>query len=296
MQVVIWDDMKAKQVAEVSGLRNTVRGVQITRTRIAVAMQNKMQLYSLEKKPKLLVSYETANNLLGLCCMTDQLLAFPGRTDGQLQLIHLSTDTVSIIPAHESALQAIAISADGEYVATASERGTLINVFSANSGAKLAVFRRGADFATMFSLAFSPSSNILACASDKSTLHLFDVGKHTQPNGSAARMVQEGQAGGRWGVLSKIPLMPRLFRDEYSFVSAPFQAGDEPLVGGLPISQDPTLGTSRPVKGMIGWIDDCSMVVVGAGKDARWEKFVIVQSEDGPKLIREGWKRYMGTM
>lgn len=297
MQVIIWDDSKAKSVAEVDGLRNLVRGVQLSRQRIVIMMQNRVQVYTLQKKPRLLVSYETANNLLGLCCLTDDLLVIPGRTVGQLQIVHLATDSVSIIPAHETALQAMAVSGEGDYVATASERGTLVNVYSTASGARVACFRRGADFATMFSLAFSPSGQILACTSDKSTLHLFDVGKHTQASGSASNKAREGeQAPSRWGMLSKLPMMPRLFRDEYSFVSAPFEAGDEPLVGGLPMTADPTLGTSRPAKGIVGWIDEETLVVVGAGKDARWEKFKIKQTEVGPSLVKEGWKHYLGAM
>jgi hypothetical protein len=90
--------------------------------------------------------------------------------------------------------------------------------------------------------------------------------------------------------------MPRVFSDVYSFASAPFEAGDEPLTGGLPLSQTTTLGTSRPPKGVIGWIDEDSLVVVGAGKDARWEKFIVAPGEDGKRVCyREGWKRYLGN-
>lgn len=96
--------------------------------------------------------------------------------------------------------------------------------------------------------------------------------------------------------MGKIPLMPRVFSDVYSFASAHFEAGDEPLIGGLPISEGTTLGTSRPPKGIIGWTSEDTLVVVGAGKDARWENFVITESEDGRRhCVREGWKRYLGN-
>lgn len=302
--MVIWDDIQHKLVVEITGLKNIVRGLQLSKNRIIVAMQNKVQVYSLEKKPKILASYETANNLLGLCRLTNKLLAFPGRTDGQLQLVHLDTESVSIIPAHTNSLQCITLSRDGEYVATASEKGTIINVFSTSSGAKMANFRRGADSAVMFDLAFSPSGKYLACTSDKLTLHLFDIGKHTNPSPSEAGdgntdTIAAGTSSTpaltstrAWGFLGKLPLMPRIFRDEYSFVSAPFECGSEPLVGGIPLTQSPTLGTSRPPKGIIGWVSENSLVVVGAGQDPRWEKFAIVSESGGPKLFREGWKRY----
>lgn len=150
---------------------------------------------------------------------------------------------------------------------------------------------------------------MLACTSDKSTLHIFDVPhpkkspRHppspkspqfgTSPT-SGAGVSDDGR--GKWGILGKIPLMPRVFSDVYSFASAPFEAGDEPLAAGAPISESTTLGTSRPTKGIIGWIGEDSLLVLGAGKDARWEKFIVSEGEDGRRFcVREGWKRYLGV-
>lgn len=90
--------------------------------------------------------------------------------------------------------------------------------------------------------------------------------------------------------------MPRVFSDVYSFASAPFEAGDESVIGGLQVSENTTLGTVRPSKGVIGWVGEESLVVVGAGCDARWEKFVICVGDDGRRYCaREGWKRYLGN-
>jgi hypothetical protein len=106
----------------------------------------------------------------------------------------------------------------------------------------------------------------------------------------------DGEGKGKWGILGKIPLMPRLFSDVYSFASTPFEAGDDALVGGLPLSDSTVLGTSRPPKGLIGWINEDSLVVVGAGRDPKWEKFVITMGDDGRRYcVREGWRRYLGN-
>lgn len=146
---------------------------------------------------------------------------------------------------------------------------------------------------------------MLACTSDKSTLHIFDVPHPRRParqtpatpqhQGGVGGPVEGNDGKGKWGVLSKLPLMPRMFSDTYSFASAPFEAGDEPLNGALPLSESTTLGTSRPPKGVIGWLDETTLVVVGAGKDARWEKFVVQEGPDGRRHVgRAGWKRYLG--
>lgn len=292
--------MKGKVALEITAL-TAVRGVQLARERIVVVLQNSVRVYSFAKTPDLLHIYETADNTSGLCCLSDKKLAFPGRTAGQIQLVELATGNVSIIPAHSSALRAIQLSPDGELLATASEMGTLIRVYSTSNCARVAELRRGIDPATIFSLAFSPSGTMLACTSDKSTLHIFDVPHPRKP--PTHRSHHHGSAGvdgtdgvGKWGILSKIPLMPRVFSDVYSFTSAPFEAGDETMIGGISFSEGAALGTSRTPKGVIGWIGEDSLVVIGAGHDARWEKFVIVDGEDGRRhCVREGWKRYLGN-
>lgn len=291
--------MKGKVALEITAL-TAVRGVQLGRERIAVVLQNSVRVYSFAKPPDLIHVYETADNMLGLCCLSEKKMAFPGRTAGQIQLVELTTGNVSIIPAHSSALKAIAISPDGELMASASEMGTLIRIYSTTNGARIAELRRGIDPATIFSLAFSPSGTLLACTSDKSTLHIFDV-PHPRKSSSHHRHNSPGHGDngdgtGKWGILSKIPLMPRVFSDVYSFTSAHFEAGNETVVGGIPFSEGLALGTSSPPKGVIGWIDENSLVVIGAGHDARWEKFVMVDGEDGKRhCVREGWKRYLGN-
>ncbi|KAL7948498.1 WD40-repeat-containing domain protein [Trichoderma barbatum] len=297
-KAIIWDDMKGKVALEISAL-SPIRGVQLSRERIVVVLQNSVRVYSFAKPPELLHVYETADNVLGLCCLSDKKLAFPGRTTGQIQIVELATGNVSIIPAHSSALKAIQLSSDGELLASASETGTLIRVYSTSNCARLAELRRGIDPATIYSLAFSPSGSLLACTSDKSTLHIFDVPHPKRP--SAHRSPQPGGATpeadvGKWGILSKIPLMPRVFSDVYSFTSAPFEAGNESMIGGIPFSEGTVLGTTRPPKGVIGWISEDSLAVIGAGQDARWEKFTLVDGEDGKRhCVREGWKRYLGN-
>ncbi|KAI1077553.1 WD40-repeat-containing domain protein [Whalleya microplaca] len=309
-KVIIWDDSKGKTALEIATL-TAVRGVQISKTRVAVALQNSVRVYAFQKPPQPLARYETADNLLGLCCLTDKYLVFPGRTPGQVQVVHIETESVSIIPAHSSNLRALQISSDGELIATASEKGTIIRIFSTSSCAKIAERRRGTEFAAVYSLRFSPSGDMLACTSDKGSLHIFEVPSPRRPTSSTAHRptASPGLAGSssggsssnadsrnKWGFLSNIPFGP--FSDVYSFTSAPFETGDEPLLPSNPrhVGESPVLGTSRPIKGVVGWVSDRSLVVVGAGQDARWEKFVLQTGEDGRLVVvREGWKRYLGN-
>lgn len=169
--------------------------------------------------------------------------------------------------------------------------------------------RRGVDHATIYSLAISPSGQLLAVTSDKSTLHIFDIPHPSKPprsdNSNGHRRMTSMGSGGtspglsdvdssqKWGILGRIPLLPRVFSDVYSFASAHFEIGDESLPNSLGSISD---SIPRPPKGVIGWTSDSSMIVIGAGRDGRWEKFVIADGEDGKRYcVRDGWKRYLGV-
>lgn len=173
----------------------------------------------------------------------------------------------------------------------------MIRTFATANYTRLEELRRGVDYAVIFSLAFSPSSTLLAVTSDKSTLHVFDV---PRPQNKAHRSqspasATEEAANQKWGLLGRVPLLSRIFSDVYSFASAHFEMGDEiAQVSGSPQPVSSSLG--RAPKGIIGWSDDQTILVIGAGREGRWEKFVLRDGGDGRRYcIRDGWKRYLGS-
>ncbi|OJJ48330.1 hypothetical protein ASPZODRAFT_14472 [Penicilliopsis zonata CBS 506.65] len=295
-KLVIWDDAKQKAVITLE-FRTSVLGVRLSKSRIVVTLLNSIHIFAFTNPPQKLSVFETSDNPLGLACLGQKLLAFPGRSPGQVQLVELETGNVSIIPAHSTPLRAMTLSPDGEVLATASEAGTLVRVYSTSNCAKIAELRRGVDHAVIFSLAISPSNALLAVTSDKSTLHIFDL---PHPRALSRRSQSPSPASDevtnqKWGILGKIPLLPRVFSDIYSFASAHFEMGDETPPGSHYAS--PPLGSSlaRSPKGVIGWLDERTIVVIGSGREGRWEKFVLRDGDDGRRhCIREGWKRYLG--
>ena len=118
--MVIWDDNKQKAAITLE-FRTTVNRVRLSRTRIIVALQNSIHIYAFSSPPEKLAVFETADNPLGLCCLGTKIVAFPGRTPGQVQIVEIGTGNVSIFPAHGSPLRAMDLSPDGEVLATASE-------------------------------------------------------------------------------------------------------------------------------------------------------------------------------
>lgn len=285
-------------------------GVRLSKSRIIVALLNSIHVFAFSTPPQKLSVFETTDNPQGLACLGKKLLAFPGRSLGQVQLVELETGNISIIPAHSTPLRAMCLSPDGEVLATASEavclilptywsraneQGTLVRVFATSNCAKIAELRRGVDHAVIFSLAISPLNALLAVTSDKSTLHVFDLPHPRNPSRSQSpSSPSEENSSHKWGILGKLPLMPRFFSDVYSFASAHFEIGEEAPPGSVYL---PPLGTSfgRLPKGVIGWSDEQTILVIGSGREGRWEKFVIGEREEGKRYcVRQGWKRYLG--
>ena len=91
-------------------------------------------------------------------------------------LIKLFDDPKEVlIPAHNSPIACIAMNNDSSFVVTASDKGTLIRVWSCATGEKLYELRRGIDVATIICLHFNLSSSYLLCSSDKGTIHVFAI-------------------------------------------------------------------------------------------------------------------------
>ncbi len=58
-------------------------------------------------------------------------------------------------------------------LATASDKGTVVRVFSVPDAKKLWQFRRGSQSARIFSINFNLTSSLLAVSSDSSTIHIY---------------------------------------------------------------------------------------------------------------------------
>ena len=91
-----------------------------------------------------------------------------------------------MIEAHNSPLSCIALNNDGTLLATASEKGTIIRVFSIPDAQKLYQFRRGSIPARIYSMSFNSTSTLLCVSSATETVHIFRLGA---PNASRSNSI-----------------------------------------------------------------------------------------------------------
>ncbi|KAL9081951.1 MAG: hypothetical protein Q9159_006868 [Coniocarpon cinnabarinum] len=283
---------------------------------------NQVHLYTHSREAiRPIGKYATATNLCGICELGDKTCVFPARSPGQIHVIRLGDthegqrDVISqtIIPAHNDPLRALCLTQDEEIVCSASTKGTLIRMHSTTNSARLGELRRGVNPAEVYSLAASPSGGQLAVTSNTNTLHVFNLPtSHLQqrvaPPPSSPRALSASPRADqqsvqsspspvsaspptdsgsylnwqKWGSLAKMPFAPRVLTDVYSFAHVAFDPG-----------QDEFPGVDR-TKGLVGWVDDETIVVLSAGKDARYERFELKLDDNEPATLRRvGWSRYM---
>jgi len=105
---------------------------------------------------------------------------------GDVLLFSTRTLTVAnVIQAHKSPLSFLSIKSTGSLLATSSDKGTVIRVWSIPGAEKLYQFRRGTREAKIYSMNFNLVSTLLAVSSVHDTVHIFKLGQQAaSKNGS----------------------------------------------------------------------------------------------------------------
>lgn len=171
---------------------NTIKTVKLNRARLVVCLEESLYIHNIRDMKVVHTIRDTPINSNGLCALAADsdncYLAYPGSAvSGELQIFDaVNLNAKTMIPAHDSPLAAMAFSLNGSEIATASEKGTVIRVFSVNDGTKLYEFRRGVKrCVSISSLSFSTCKQYLCCSSNTETVHIFKLEK--APTTSAER-------------------------------------------------------------------------------------------------------------
>lgn len=187
--------------------------VRLNRKRLAVVLESEIYLYDISNM-SLLFTIPTSPNPGAICALSPSsencYIAYPlpkpredsgdkrpahapplstyvAPTSGEVLVFDtLTLKAVNVIEAHRSPLCCICLNSEGTLLATASETGTIIRVFSVPGGQKLYQFRRGTYPSTIYSMSFNLSSTLLCVSSTSDTVHIFRLGAPPPGNNSAA--------------------------------------------------------------------------------------------------------------
>ncbi|KAM5541888.1 hypothetical protein V8D89_004617 [Ganoderma adspersum] len=97
-----------------------------------------------------------------------------------------SLTVANVIQAHKSPISFLSVNAAGTLLATASDKGTVIRVWSIPGAEKLYQFRRGTREARIYSINFNLVSSLLCVSSAHDTVHIFKLGQGHGRGGAGA--------------------------------------------------------------------------------------------------------------
>lgn len=205
---------------------NTILAVRLNRVRLLVVLEESLYIHNIRDMKVLHTIRDTPPNPSGLCALSvnsdNCYLGYPGSNQiGEVQIFDcVNLRAVTMVPAHDSPVAAMAFNSAGTKLSTASEKGTVIRVFAIPDGIKLYEFRRGVKrCVTINSLAFSHDSLFLCASSNTETVHIFKL--------EAPKKEPTDEAGGLMGYFGKalspssyLPVhVAEVFNQERAFAS-----------------------------------------------------------------------------
>jgi len=139
----------------------------------------------------LLFSIDTSPNPKGICALCpgdNSLLIYPASAEkGDVVVFDaLSLKILHIIQAHGTPVSKLTINSTGTMFASASEKGTVIRVFSLLDISKSWQYRRGSLPAVVFSIRFSWDSTLLCASSETGSIHIFKIETNPVPEVSSS--------------------------------------------------------------------------------------------------------------
>ncbi|BFZ58996.1 autophagy protein [Savitreella phatthalungensis] len=181
----------------------SILALQMNRKRLAVVLERQIYLYDISNM-RLLHTIETPMNQLAVCALSPSaeksILCYPAQVSGLTDAVHappksasivsgdvliydtLNCQPINVLEAHRASLAMLQVNHTGELLATASEKGTIIRIFSLPEGSRLWELRRGSLPARITSIAFDSLSAYVAVSSNSETVHVFRL----QADGSEA--------------------------------------------------------------------------------------------------------------
>lgn len=182
--------------------KQSIVAIQMNQRRLAVLLENSISVLDVNDMSHLHTIQDCPSNKNGISAICGDnehsYMAYPGSnlmgTVNVFDTVYLKS--VLAIQAHNSPIAALAFNTTGNLIATASEKGTVIRVFSLSDGQKLHEFRRGVKrLASICSLHFYESL-YLSCSSNTETIHVFklDTDADQRVNKTIGWMEYLGQA------------------------------------------------------------------------------------------------------
>ena len=202
-KIVIWDDHQGKIMIQIRFNSNIIK-VKLREDCIISILENRIYLLDINtlETIDILDTFDNPNGIFSMSNINNKLnIAFP-QNKGKIQLEYYNIikenfkkDETKIINAHESFIAFLTLNNEGNVLATASDKGTLIRLFNVYNQEMIAELRRGTKNTTINCLAFDINTEFIACTSEVGTVHIFyiqEINKLFEKNEDKTKSNNEG--------------------------------------------------------------------------------------------------------
>jgi WD40 repeat protein len=182
-KIIIWDDHQGKIIIQIR-LNSDIIKVKLREDCIISILENRIYLLDINtlETIDILDTFDNPNGIFSMSNINNKLnIAFP-HNKGKIQLEYydiikenFKKDETKIINAHESFIAFLTLNNEGNVLATASDKGTLIRLFNVYNQEMIVELRRGTKNTTINCLAFDTNTEFIACTSEVGTVHIFYI-------------------------------------------------------------------------------------------------------------------------
>ena len=220
-KVIIWDDHQKKSLSELKFNQN-VMNVKLRKDKIVVVCRDKIYVFNLStfQNMDIIETGDNAHGLVGLSYDQNQtVLVYPDKNKGHVRIKNYEKSIIFSIKAHDNNIAYITLSFDGSLLATASDIGTLIRIYSTENGNLLQELRRGKDKADIKYICFEPNYKFIAASSNKGTIHIWSLGKTLKALNKIPENNENEGVENKTSILKGLPnfLGGEFFKSEWSF-------------------------------------------------------------------------------
>jgi autophagy-related protein 18 len=180
-KVTIWSTTTNSVVCSSWPLNNKIQIAKVNKQRMMLQESKFLHIYSTTEM-KIIHTLEIGNVQIGRLILSpsyhkNNFVCYSSSSDdGVVKIYDLNYLTYKTnINAHKSTISKLSINSRGDLLATCSNKGTIIRIFSLPKGDKLFTYKRGMTNAMIYSLNFSSDSEKVIMTSDTGTLHVFEL-------------------------------------------------------------------------------------------------------------------------
>ena len=196
-KLVIWDDSK-NEIKDEIRCNSFILNSYAKQNCIFIICSDNISIINI-KTMKTIKYIDTVNNPRGISSVsndpTKYIIAFPDHYKGNILIMDceeleksndeqikkletLDNKIVSIKNAHKGNINVLSLNYNGSKIASSSDRGTLIRIFSTKTKTQISEFRRGNTDAFIYSLNFSFDNSFLGLTSNHDSCHIFSLNSY----------------------------------------------------------------------------------------------------------------------